>query len=656
MTAVELVVTFVRSSEMNKKVKLGALLAVAAVAPAIVAPQLVSNASAQTAVAEYPDVPKGHWAYDALNTLSAAGIIEGRPGGNYYGNQPMTRYEFAVAIARLLKNMGGVAMPGAAYNDTELRNRITNLENKPAPVIPAQIRPDITRAEVNDLIKALRTEFADELANLGVRVGAAEDRITALETRVAKPARLTVTPGILHRSGTASYISNGAGGAPAGGPKGPAGLFGAVNGFGALGAQPQQRSLARNATYVDGKFSYTDFELRLTDRVTDRLSVNAALRSLSGTNEDSWSGDTDGAANLREAFAVANLGDRSFLGLKGLNLILGRQRTRFGQGLLYDNDLAPTDQLHAQFNLGPLQFNAISGTNNNNTGFGGFGADPYSGQGAVAAFGANNTLNFNTGAGSTANGGSFVGFPSAPGVQPGTPGGARARYTDDNETLLRGSFNLFKISGNPVNIGLARQFDGYQDQKADSLDLSVPLFNRTIGVEYVRQRQYADSSDAKNASAYNITVPVLRARVLDLNFAYGKAKDNFEYLVTSAANPYARSYGEALFDRPLALGSPMIANGRDVNGAGAGGQTATFMAAKKVFDFNGTLRILRRLPLDFRYYQADGSNGVDLGKVYTVGSTFNISPGLDLEVKYGQYNPENYEKVRYFRVGANVGF
>jgi len=93
-----------------KRKALGVVLAIAATAPAIVAPKLVAQAQAQaaaTAPAEYPDVPRGHWAYDAIDALSRAGIIEGRPGGVYEGNRPMTRYEFAVAIARLLQKIPG---------------------------------------------------------------------------------------------------------------------------------------------------------------------------------------------------------------------------------------------------------------------------------------------------------------------------------------------------------------------------------------------------------------------------------------------------------------------------------------------------------------------------------------------------------------------
>src|SRR5688500_15394487 len=87
-----------------KRKAIGVLVALAATAPAIVAPKLVAPAQAQ-APAEYPDVPRGHWAYEAINKVGQAGIIEGMPDGTYMGNKAMTRYEFAVAIARLLQKI-----------------------------------------------------------------------------------------------------------------------------------------------------------------------------------------------------------------------------------------------------------------------------------------------------------------------------------------------------------------------------------------------------------------------------------------------------------------------------------------------------------------------------------------------------------------------
>jgi len=642
---------------MNRKATLGAVLAMFVAAPAIVAPRLVDTASAQTTRenAEFPDVPRNHWAYEAINKLASAGIIEGREGGVYVGNASMTRYEFAVAIARLLDKIGGTG--GAAYVDTELRDRIAALEARPQ---------GISRAEVLELIAALRSEFADELARLGVRVTDVENRLAALESRVAAPPRLTITPSLLHRQGAANYISNGydrngafgrtiantsiqalvaQGAAGADGPED----FRSVNQFNNRPANLGRDGIFdddapdEGGEFVNGKFGYTELELRLTDRVTDRLSVNAAIRSLGSTQEDPWAGDFAdgliGGVYVREANVVANLNT--------VNLILGRQRTKIGQGLLYDNDLSPTDQMNAQFNLGPLSISGfIGGTNNQNASS--LGLNPYLTSGASRHIGLDGDNGAFFDAGSTAaTSGAAAGFPT---ILNSTV------LAEDNESLVRVGFNLFRISGNPVTLGITRQFDGVAQQKGDSVDLTVPLFNRTLGVEYVRQRQYANGNETEgNPSAYNITLPVLRTRVLDFDVAYGKADDDFEFFLASAANPFARTYGEAIFDRGMALGAPLISEG----GAGL----PTYAAAKKVLDFKGTLRLFRRLPLDFRYYTAKGSEtaaGVenDLGSVFSVGSTFNLTPGVDLEVKYGQYNPklDNYDTIKYFRVGANVGF
>jgi hypothetical protein len=179
-----------------KKKTLGAMLAAAAIAPAVLAPQLVAPAKAQATAqpnaganlgdvpagaqaAEYPDVPSTHWAYAAVNRLSQIGVIEGRPGGTYNGNEPMTRYEFAVAIARLLQRIA----PTQQVDLTPLTTRITTLEGRPVP--------DIFRADVVELINALRTEFRDELNRLGVRVTDLENRVSLIENRVPAPPRQT---------------------------------------------------------------------------------------------------------------------------------------------------------------------------------------------------------------------------------------------------------------------------------------------------------------------------------------------------------------------------------------------------------------------------------------------------------------------------------
>ena len=52
----------------------------------------------------FPDVTKGHWAYDFVKDLSDKGYLVGYPDGTFKGDKAMTRYEFATALYRALQN------------------------------------------------------------------------------------------------------------------------------------------------------------------------------------------------------------------------------------------------------------------------------------------------------------------------------------------------------------------------------------------------------------------------------------------------------------------------------------------------------------------------------------------------------------------------
>ena len=51
----------------------------------------------------FPDVPENHWAYEYVEGLQKAGVIEGYPSGNFDGDRVCTRYEFAAMLFRALK-------------------------------------------------------------------------------------------------------------------------------------------------------------------------------------------------------------------------------------------------------------------------------------------------------------------------------------------------------------------------------------------------------------------------------------------------------------------------------------------------------------------------------------------------------------------------
>lgn len=52
----------------------------------------------------FPDIPENHWAYEYVDKLAAAGIIEGYPDGNFNGDRMMSRYEFAAMLYHAMQN------------------------------------------------------------------------------------------------------------------------------------------------------------------------------------------------------------------------------------------------------------------------------------------------------------------------------------------------------------------------------------------------------------------------------------------------------------------------------------------------------------------------------------------------------------------------
>ena len=110
------------------------ILALAAVAA------LIAGVSAYAAN-PFSDVTADDWAYQAVSDLSAQGVVEGYPGGTFKGERNMTRYELAQIVARLMA------------------------------------KEDQLNAEQQATLDKLAGEYADELANLGVRVSNLEKKV-----------------------------------------------------------------------------------------------------------------------------------------------------------------------------------------------------------------------------------------------------------------------------------------------------------------------------------------------------------------------------------------------------------------------------------------------------------------------------------------------
>ena len=91
----------------------------------------------------FSDVPAGHWAYDAVNKLAAAGVVDGYPDGTYGGDKLMTRYEMAQIVAKAMAKGANVDKLAAEFADEldSLGVRVANLEKKADNVkITGQVR------------------------------------------------------------------------------------------------------------------------------------------------------------------------------------------------------------------------------------------------------------------------------------------------------------------------------------------------------------------------------------------------------------------------------------------------------------------------------------------------------------------------------------
>ena len=112
----------------------------------------------------FSDVPAGHWAYDSISKLAAAGVIDGYGDGTFGGDKLMTRYEMAQIVAKAMAKGANVDKLAAEFAD-ELDNlgvRVANLEKKADNV---KITGELRFRYVNQDGAMSRSEREDSDAN-----------------------------------------------------------------------------------------------------------------------------------------------------------------------------------------------------------------------------------------------------------------------------------------------------------------------------------------------------------------------------------------------------------------------------------------------------------------------------------------------------------
>ena len=117
------------------------------------------------------DVPDGHWAEDAVQRLVDDGLIVGYPDGTFRGSSPMTRYEYAMVVSRM---MDWIDENYCSPANGKCKSTVAGGDG----VSEEQL------AEIRSLIDKLAAEFKDELAALKKQVDQNTADIAKTNTRI----------------------------------------------------------------------------------------------------------------------------------------------------------------------------------------------------------------------------------------------------------------------------------------------------------------------------------------------------------------------------------------------------------------------------------------------------------------------------------------
>jgi len=163
--------------------------------PVVVLAMLIAvPALAQTSPAE--TVPFDHWAYDAVQQVCEAGVIIGYPDGTFKGERAMTRYEFAMAISRLLDKMKEIEAQEGVAGEQGPQGEPGEKGEKGDKGEPGEQGPpgEVDYAKVTEIVNKLLEEFKDELADLkgdveGIQTDLYDlgDRLTWVEEQLGGP-------------------------------------------------------------------------------------------------------------------------------------------------------------------------------------------------------------------------------------------------------------------------------------------------------------------------------------------------------------------------------------------------------------------------------------------------------------------------------------
>ncbi len=278
-------------------------------------------------------VPFDHWAYDAVQRLVDMGVIIGYPDGTFRGNRAMTRYEFAMAISRLLDaiQVEGVLGPqGPAGAQGPAGPAGAAGPAGPAGPAGAQGPPgEVDYDEVRSIVEDLTAEFSDELADLRDDIDYLQDDVYDLGDRVTvleQEKGPEVTGWIDYRIGLASSYT--------------------------YGGESVHKKL--NA---DKEFDNLTIKIGIEGDITDDLSgkITLKVRDADDPWRTTWIRGMDPSVPCVDMQAAETVWlDEAILqfnttGLIQGNWTVGRQFQDYGLGLLVNNERFAQQGVRGQF-------------------------------------------------------------------------------------------------------------------------------------------------------------------------------------------------------------------------------------------------------------------------------------------------------------------
>jgi hypothetical protein len=109
----------------------------------------------------FDDIPRDHWAYEAIRELTSHGIMIGyfdRPQNTFRGERSLTRYEFAYALQRAVLKI-----------EDDIRKEQKNVD------IEEFLRAKNVSPKDIELLSLLMQEFKKDLNDMNVRVSKLEE-------------------------------------------------------------------------------------------------------------------------------------------------------------------------------------------------------------------------------------------------------------------------------------------------------------------------------------------------------------------------------------------------------------------------------------------------------------------------------------------------